>query len=66
MMRFLQQYETGEGDYSEERHTKLEKTDVKALSGKIRSRRGKERKRGDRGLQQKIGRGPKGGLLPDF
>ena len=41
MIRFIQQYETGEGNYSEERHKKLVKTDVKALVGKIRSKRKK-------------------------
>jgi hypothetical protein len=41
MIRFIQQYETGEGDYSEERHKKLAKTDVRALAGKIRSKRKK-------------------------
>jgi hypothetical protein len=43
MVRFIQQYETGEGDYSEERYKKLGKTDVKALAGKIISQRKKNK-----------------------
>ena len=39
MIRFLQQYETGDGDYSEERHAKLENIDVKTLAAQIRKRR---------------------------
>jgi len=39
MVRFLQQYETGHGDYSEERHARVDKEDVAALARKIRARR---------------------------
>jgi predicted RNase H-like HicB family nuclease len=37
MMRFLQQFETGHGDYSVERHTWLEPVDVKTLAERIRA-----------------------------
>jgi hypothetical protein len=36
MVRFLQQFETGYGDYSVERHTWLEAVDVKTLAERIR------------------------------
>ncbi|HUT35754.1 MAG TPA: hypothetical protein VNE39_19865 [Planctomycetota bacterium] len=39
MVRFLQQFETGRGDYSRERHRLLGKTTVKALARKIQKRR---------------------------
>ncbi|MEW6521902.1 MAG: hypothetical protein AB1461_21130 [Thermodesulfobacteriota bacterium] len=35
MIRFLQQFETGWGDYTEERHQWLQKTNVKDLADKI-------------------------------
>jgi hypothetical protein len=41
MIRFIRQYEIGEGDYNEERHKKLDQTDVKELAGKIRNKRQK-------------------------
>ncbi|HEQ72563.1 MAG TPA: hypothetical protein ENN69_08750 [Spirochaetia bacterium] len=41
MIRFIQQYETGEGDYSQERHNKQEKADVRELAAKIRNKRKK-------------------------
>ena len=36
-IRFLQQYETGTGDYSEERHRWLADADVSALARAIRA-----------------------------
>jgi hypothetical protein len=39
MIRFIQQYETGEGDYSEERHKSLENANVKTIAGRIKRRR---------------------------
>ncbi|MBM4030910.1 MAG: hypothetical protein FJ291_03895 [Planctomycetes bacterium] len=39
MVRFLQQFETGRGDYSRERRRLLGKTTVKALARKIQKRR---------------------------
>jgi hypothetical protein len=36
MVRFLQQFETGYGDYSVERHTWLGPVDVKTLTERIR------------------------------
>lgn len=41
MLRFLQQFELGAGDYSRERHTWLGKPDVKSLAREIR--RGRKR-----------------------
>lgn len=38
-VRFLQQFETGHGDYSTERHTWLGKQDVRTLAEKIRQQR---------------------------
>jgi hypothetical protein len=35
MIRFLQQFETGWGDYTEERHQWLQKSNVKELADKI-------------------------------
>ncbi|MGC9393288.1 MAG: hypothetical protein ACP5J4_00375 [Anaerolineae bacterium] len=37
MVRFLQQFETGYGDYSAERHTWLEPVDVKTLAERIQA-----------------------------
>jgi len=39
MVRFLQQFETGHGDYSVERHEWLDKLDVRMLAEKIQRRR---------------------------
>jgi hypothetical protein len=39
MLRFLQQFELGSGDYSKERHNWLGKPDVKTLAREIRRRR---------------------------
>jgi len=39
MLRFLQQFELGSGDYSKERHTWLGEADVKTLAREIRRRR---------------------------
>ncbi len=39
MVRFLQQFETGSGDYSVERHSWLKKSDVRTLAERIRQRR---------------------------
>lgn len=41
MVRFLQQYETGYGDYSRDRHTWLGDQDVKTLADQIRKQRSK-------------------------
>ncbi len=35
MIRFLQQFETGRGDYTKERHVWLKETSVEALAEKI-------------------------------
>lgn len=35
MVRFLQQYETGRGDYSEERHRWLDNLDVRTIAEQI-------------------------------
>ena len=39
MVRFLQQFETGEGDYSKERHETLHGLSVETVAAEIRSRR---------------------------
>ena len=39
MARFLQQFETGWGDYSVERHQWLDQEDVQTLAQRIRQRR---------------------------
>ncbi len=39
MVRFLQQFETGQGDYSQERHGWLGKLDVRKLAEEIRKQR---------------------------
>ncbi|MBM4037713.1 MAG: hypothetical protein FJ290_04290 [Planctomycetes bacterium] len=36
MVRFLQQFETGSGDYTKERHAWLGDPDVRVLAGEIR------------------------------
>ncbi len=47
MIRFLQQFETGWGDYTKERHKWLKETSVEVLAEKIVKQRGR-----DRNLQQ--------------
>ena len=42
MIRFLQQFETGTGNYSEERHELLGNEDVATLAARIRQRRSSE------------------------
>ena len=42
MIRFLQQFETGQGDYPKDRHDWLERLDVKALVEKIHRQRREE------------------------
>ena len=42
MIRFLQQFETGRGDYTRERHEWLKETSVKTLAEKIVKQRGHE------------------------
>lgn len=39
MIRFLQQYEIGEGDYTKDRHKWLKDEDIKTLAKKIRAER---------------------------
>lgn len=39
MVRFLQQFETGLGDYSVERHRWLDQLEVETIAEKIRQRR---------------------------
>jgi len=39
MVRFLQQFETGKGDYSQERHLWLAELDVQMLAERIQQRR---------------------------
>ncbi|MEK7397611.1 MAG: hypothetical protein AAB116_11820 [Candidatus Poribacteria bacterium] len=39
MVRFLQQFETGSGDYSVERHEWLDETDVEIIAQEIIERR---------------------------
>lgn len=43
MVRFLQQFETGRGDYSKERHNWLDKENVQTLAEKIHQKRKKTR-----------------------
>jgi len=40
MVRFMQQFETGQGDYSTERHQWLDTLDVQAIAEQIEQRRG--------------------------
>ena len=47
MIRFLQQFETGWGDYTKERHKWLKETSVETLAEKIVKQRG-ERDRGQK------------------
>ncbi len=39
MIRFLQQFETGQGDYSKERHDRLGELDVRTLADRIHQER---------------------------
>ncbi len=39
MVRFLQQFETGQGDYSKERHDRLDELDVRTLADRIHQER---------------------------
>lgn len=39
MVRFLQQFETGHGDYSKDRHNWLDDQDVETIVERIRERR---------------------------
>jgi hypothetical protein len=41
MVRFLQQFETGSGDYTLERHDWLNRMDITVIADKIRQRRKK-------------------------
>lgn len=41
MVRFLQQFETGRGDYAKERHEWLDEEDIEAVLKEIRQRRHK-------------------------
>lgn len=41
MIRFLQQFETGSGDYSTERHQWIDQWDIETLIAKIRERQSK-------------------------
>jgi hypothetical protein len=45
MVRFLQQFETGKGDYSAERHGWLQGVSVDTLAEQISKRRAKNKKR---------------------
>jgi hypothetical protein len=49
MLRFLQQFESGSGDYTNERRTWLGKSDVRALAQEIRQRRRRLRRSGPKG-----------------
>ncbi len=44
MIRFLQQYESGYGDYSKERHQWLDKVTIEDIAERIRSKRKKAKK----------------------
>lgn len=44
MVRFLQQFETGRGDYSAERHNWLDAENVSMLAERIQQRRPKEQR----------------------
>ncbi|MBI3697531.1 MAG: helix-turn-helix transcriptional regulator [Acidobacteria bacterium] len=55
MIRFLQQFQTGSGDYSVDRHSWLEKSDVRSLAKKIGQRR-RDLNRGRRGEATLSGR----------
>jgi hypothetical protein len=43
MIRFLQQFETGKGDYARERHGWVDRTPLEQIVGKTKKRRGKKR-----------------------
>ncbi len=44
MIRFLQQFETGHGDYSKDRHEWLDNQDLDAIVKRIRERRESSKK----------------------
>jgi hypothetical protein len=44
MIRFLQQFETGKGDYARERHRWLDRTSLEQIVAKTKSKRGKKSK----------------------
>jgi len=46
MVRFLQQIESGSGDYTKERYTWLGKSDIRTLAREIRRRRRRPRRPG--------------------
>ena len=50
MIRFFQQFETGSGDYSKDRHRWLEDLDVETLAEQIRQRRDHEQQANREGL----------------
>jgi hypothetical protein len=43
-IRFLQQYEIGQGDYSQERHAWLDELDIQTIADQVLAERGKESK----------------------
>jgi len=43
-IRFLQQYETGKGDYSQERHAWLDELDIQTIADQVLAERKKESK----------------------
>jgi hypothetical protein len=49
MIRFLQQFETGSGDYTAERDTWLTETDLDTLVSRIQQHKTGDRDKGDRG-----------------
>ena len=42
MVRFLQQYETGTGDYTKERDLLLKDTDIESIAVELKNRRKKK------------------------
>ncbi len=44
MVRFLQQFETGQGDYSKERHDRLGESNVLTLADRIHQKRKEQQK----------------------
>jgi hypothetical protein len=42
MIRFLQQFETGTGDYTAERHQRIDQWDLDTLIAQLRERQSKE------------------------
>ena len=45
MVRFLQQFETGHGDYSKDRHQWLDNQDMDTVLKRIREKRAKDKKK---------------------